>query len=158
MISCCFGIIMIVDIPSVICKTEFEDSLCFSYILHVAVGLLAFYQIYTVRYFTFNTLVNLPFTLVYFQRFYFYDIWTSCTILATLFHASLLPLWIQFWISGHFCSNQVVPNVLVPPKSFKRWLFRYLTEVEVLAGHCILQAKLDQVKEEGWTSIENMPL
>ena len=66
-------------------KTKLKYSLSFPYIFHRAVGLLAFYQMYTVRNFTVETLVDLPFTLVYSERFDFSDIRTGRTILATFF-------------------------------------------------------------------------
>ena len=65
MVSCCFCVILVGDIPSVVRKTKLKYSLSFPYIFHRAVGLLAFHQIYTVRNFTVEILVDLPFTLVY---------------------------------------------------------------------------------------------
>ena len=45
-------------------KSKLHDPLCFTNILHVAVGFLALYEINTVRDFTVQALVNLPFIVV----------------------------------------------------------------------------------------------
>ena len=56
---------MVVHISSVVCKAKLENSLGFPHILHGTIVLPTFYQINTVRHITVQTLVDLPFTVIY---------------------------------------------------------------------------------------------
>ena len=60
------------DVATVVCQTESEHSLCFSYIYHFAFVFFANYSIYNVERIAIELFAKLPFFVVNFYAFAFF--------------------------------------------------------------------------------------
>ena len=96
-----------INVTSLVCQVEFQDSLSFSNIFHTTIVFYALYDIDTVGSFKVEALVYFPLTFIHSNGFQC----SSCHISPYLF-VVYLNIVLDF---GYFSSYNVVSNVSLPP-------------------------------------------